>query len=166
MVEHLPEFVDPLMLADKRRHFNGVLPLSKMPRLLEMLLVKEGGVKFGLKFGKEGKIASVTGTIDAELVLQCQCCLGPIAWPVHSRVSLAVVASLDEADLLPENYEPLLLEGETIALADIVQDELLLAIPCVPQHDHCGTVPQGKKAPEPKAPERTNPFAVLSELKK
>lgn len=168
MVDHLPEFIDPLALAERRRQFKGSLLLSKMPRVRELLLEQEGEVEFELRFEKDGKIAAVVGAVEAELKLQCQCCLGVLPWPVRSQVRLGVVKSLAEADLLPESYEPLLLEEDTISLVDIVQDELLLALPAIPQHGHCEPAAQaGKgKVAAPETPKRPNPFAVLAELKK
>ena len=165
MAEHLPEFIDPLVLVEKRSEFKGSLPLSQMSRIQELLFDREGEVGFELRFGKEGRIAAVTGSVRAELQLQCQCCLGSIPWTVNSVVSLGVVRSIDEADLLPESYEPLLLDEDSLSLADIVQEELLLAIPTIPQHERCGPVgpPAQETAPEP--PKRPNPFAVLANLK-
>ncbi len=166
MVEHLPELIDPLAFAEKRRQFKGNLPLSKMTRLQDVLLQREGNVSFELRFGKEGKLAVVTGSVQANLELQCQCCLGAIIWPVSSNLNLAVVGSIDEANLLPDSYEPLLLEGQTIPLVDILQEELLLAVPAIPQHGQCGGSTQKEETgPKLNAPERPNPFAVLAKLK-
>lgn len=164
MFEHLPEFIDPLALVDKRRQFKGSLPLSKMSRLQDLLLSKDGEVRVELRFEKDGRIAAVLGNIAADVELQCQCCLGLIPWHVSSAVRLGVVMSIDEANILPESYEPLLLEGETILLADIVQDELLLAIPPIPQHSQC-QLPMTSNAVETST-KRKNPFALLSDLKK
>ena len=166
MVEHLPEYIDPLALADKHRRFKGSFPLSKMTRLQDVLLDQAGEVKFELEFGKDGKYAVVTGVVKAELVLQCQCCLGSIPWTVNGPVSLAVVGSIDEADLLPDSYEPLLLEEQSIPLSDIVQEELLLAVPTIPQHEKCGVSMAKPSEPVQEAPKRPNPFAVLAKLKK
>lgn len=169
MVECLPEFIDPLALAEKRRQFKGSLPLSKMSGLHDVLLDREGEAVFELRFEKDGRFAVVTGFVRAELELQCQCCLEAVAWPVDCQVSLGVVRSIDEAGLLPEAYEPLLLEGETMPLADIVQEELLLAIPSIPQHGRCESAVRLKNKEQkdsPAASERPNPFAVLAELKK
>lgn len=163
MVEHLPEFIDPVALAEKRRRFRGSLPISKLSRLRDVLVDQEGVAVFELSFEKDGKIVAVTGLVEADLKLQCQCCLGDISWPVRSEVRLGVVHSLGEADLLPESYDPLLLETGTIPLADILQDELLLAIPAIPQHDRCGMDAAVKQEAAPKRP---NPFAALAELKK
>jgi uncharacterized protein len=52
-----------------------------------------------------------------------------------------------------------------IPLADIVQEELLLALPVIPQHGACGPAAPIKKLPPPSVPERPNPFAVLAKLK-
>lgn len=165
MVEHLPEFVDPLALVEKRRQFKGSLPLSQMPELQELLFDREGSVRVELNFGKEGRVAAVTGSVQAELKLMCQCCLGPIPWTVSSIVNLGVVGSIDEADRLPESYEPLLLEADAIPLADIIQEELLLAIPTIPQHERCEPDVPRETRPAPETTKRPNPFAVLANLK-
>lgn len=168
MLEQLPELIEPLALVDKRRQIKGSLPLSRMPRLQDLLMSMEGEARIELRFEKEGRIAAVLGFVEADLQLQCQCCLGSLSWPVHSVVSLGIVKSIDEADLLPEQYEPLLLEEDSLLLADIIQEELLLAIPPIPQHEHCeGLKPLTADGEQPAAAvRRENPFAVLSGLKK
>lgn len=162
MSEHLPEFIDPLALVDKRCSFKGALPLTAMPRLRDVLMTSDGEARFELSFGKEGQVAAVLGGVEAELELQCQCCLEPIRLRLSNQVRLGIVRSIAEADLLPESFEPLLLEEETMRLADIVQDELLLAIPLIPQHVQCGRLPTEAGKPVGK---RANPFAALADFK-
>lgn len=166
MLEQAPEIIDPLLFVEKRRHIRGSVEVSRMSRLVDLLHSQDGEVSFDLKFEKEGRIAAITGEVKAQLVLQCQCCLGPVTWPVSSQVSLGIVHSIDEADLLPESYEPLLLDAnETLALIDLVQDELLLAVPQVPQHQRCEISVSEKSLPTPDLPKRANPFEVLAKLK-
>ncbi|MFM8333478.1 MAG: YceD family protein [Candidatus Methylumidiphilus sp.] len=136
-----------------------------MPRLVDLLLDKEGQASFELSFGRDGKVAAVVGKVEASLVLECQCCLGAIPWAVRSEVRLGVVKTIAEADLLPESYEPLLLEGDTIPLADIVQEELLLAVPSIPQHAQCGPAVPAPQEMAMEPAKRPNPFAVLAKLK-
>ena len=51
-------------------------------------------------------------------------------------------------------------------LADIIQEELLLAIPSIPQHGQCEAFAPREMAQTPIATKRPNPFAALAELKK
>ena len=135
--------------------------LDGLTRLADALMNTEGEVTVDLAFGREGRTATITGSIQAELQLQCQCCLEALQWTVSAVVKLGVVGSIDAAALLPEDYEPLVLEAEQIAVADIVQDELLLAIPYCPQHPQCGAPAPTEPGNEP---ERANPFGILADL--
>jgi uncharacterized protein len=162
MLDHLPDLIDPFEFAEKKRRIKGAMPLSIMDRVRDIVLNQEDEVSVDLEFKREGRIAVVVGRMDAELALQCQCCLEVLNWPVHGEVSLGIVRSIDEANVLPEMFEPMLVESDdAVALADIVQDELLLAIPSVPQHLECGL-----SKPAAVAESRENPFAVLAQLKK
>ena len=162
MPDRLPDVVDPISLAEKGAHLSGRLSLHKLDRLPDELTEREGDVSVDLLFGREGRKSCIRGEISAELKFLCQCCLEPMVLPVNCKVDLVVVRSLDEAKLLPESQEPLMLEsGTEIALADIVQDELLLAVPVIPQHFDCSTYNKSVAAPK-----RPNPFSELARLKK
>jgi len=161
MLDRLPDSIDPLEFAEKKRRIVGSIPLNKMERIRDRVLNGEGEAKVDLEFKKEGRRAVVSGGVEADLKLECQCCLEPLDWPVRSEVHLGVVSSIDEGNLLPEPLEPLLLdETGVVDLVDIVQDELLLATPSIPQHSHCAS-----PKTETDADSRENPFAVLAQLK-
>src|SRR5690554_6495533 len=130
MLDCLPNSIDPLEYADKRRRIVGSVPLNEMSRVRDMVLNEKGEAKVDLEFRKEGRRAVVSGWVEADLELECQCCLEPLDWPVRSKVHLGIVSTIDEGNLLPEPLEPLLLdETGMIDPADIVADELVLAIP-------------------------------------
>ncbi len=161
---HLPEFIDPLHLADKERQLKGTIPLSRLSGLSDVLLSKHGDVAIDFKFQKADARAAVIGSVEAVLDLECQCCLRPLPWPVKARVKLGIVHSIDEANRLPEDYEPLLLgEKALIPLMDMVQEELRLAIPVIPQHASCdfATVKEFDACDE-----RKSAFGELAKLKK
>ncbi|MEY2679997.1 MAG: hypothetical protein RL661_228 [Pseudomonadota bacterium] len=161
MPDRLPDVIDPLSLAQKRRHLKGEIPLSQLDRVAEALLEAQGAAKVELRFSKSGRQAVVTGLVEADLILQCQCCLGAMSWPVRSEANLGIVTSVDEALQLPESMEPLLVEADSeILLADVVQDELLLSIPAVPRHPNC-QLPDSFEAKS----DKPHPFAGLAELK-
>lgn len=161
MPDHLPDVVDPVACAEKNRHLRGVLAVNQMDRLADMLLDTQGFVTVDLRFSKEGRMSCIRGYVEAELVLQCQCCLEPLAWPIRSDVNLGVVGSVDESRLLPDSMEPLLIgAGCGVSLADIVQDELLLGVPVIPQHQNCDSA-----TPAAAVSDRPHPFAGLAQFK-
>lgn len=162
MPEHLPEVVDAVGLAEKGRHLTGYLALSDLDRLLPLLVHTEGQVGVDLQFQRQGRLSVITGQVSAELAVECQCCLEPMLLPVSAKVRLGVVSSLDAALALSEDYEALIVdESREVVIRDIVQDELLLAIPAIPQHLTCQALTSDAKMPD----ERPNPFAALQDLK-
>lgn len=172
MLARLPNIIDPLLLADRNARIEGELPLSSFDRIAELLSNDAGNVAVRLFFGKEGNLAKVEGHISAVLALKCQRCLESVEWPISSDIKLGVVGSLEQANNLPEGYEPLLLiDEDKIPLKNIVEDELLLSLPSIPKHqDGClaPNIPNNK----PEAIRKTarasteNPFSILADLKK
>lgn len=165
MSEHLPDFVDPLAFAEKRRRLSGTISLARMSQLADLLMNDAGEARVDLEFERQGRRALVHVTVVAELTLQCQCCLEPMSWPVETEVTLAVVRSIDEANLLPDSLEPLLLESDEVAPIDLAQHELILAVPPIPQHEHCGSYKKQREE-VPATRGATSPFAQLADWKK
>ena len=133
-----------------------------------MLVDAAGEASFRLSFERDRKRRAVVRlAVDAVLRLTCQRCLEPLDHAVHSRCALGVVTSIDEAQRLPDDYESLLAEGDTVSPRDIVEEELLLAVPAVPRHeapcspagtaDDAGEVRGGRPS--------SSPFDVLAGLR-
>jgi uncharacterized protein len=170
MSDRLPEYIDPLHLADKRGTLKGQIPLKGLDRLSEILANDTGTVSVELFFGREGRLAKVDGHIEAVLELVCQNCLEALKWPIDCLIKLGVVTSIDQANRLPEDYEPLLVEEEKIPLKNIIEDEILLILPAFPKHPHHCFVQKFDKNnvvplanDEQSTPE--NPFSLLAKLK-
>jgi uncharacterized protein len=113
----------------------------------------------------------ISGRIDARVSLTCQRCLEPMTFEAHAQPLLAWVKSENEAAALPEEYEPLLVPDGHVVLADLVADELLLALPLAPRHETsgaCGKLAKsaaiGRATPEAEA--KKSPFAMLATLKR
>ncbi|WP_022948774.1 YceD family protein [Methylohalobius crimeensis] len=165
MPTHLPDLIDPLVCADQGWRCRGKLPLRCLSRLRDMILNLDDAVDVDLSFAREGRTAVITGRVSADLEVICQRCLEPLWIEVRSSVNLGVVTSIDEGDLLPEPYEPLLLTEARIPFGDIVEDELILAIPPIPRHADCEPAAFKTGDATEKASERRNPFAELEKLK-
>lgn len=170
MLNRLPEIIEPLHLADKRGELKGQIPISSLQRIADMLFDDAGLVTVELFFGREGRLAKVEGRISAVLQLKCQSCLQAVEWSVDSVVKLGIVGSIDQANRLPDDYEPLLVEQDTIPLRNVIEDELLLSLPVYPKHQHSCFVSHSDSN-KTNAPSRDsqsareNPFSILANLK-
>ncbi len=161
MQGEIPETIDPHFMAERSRNFAGKMALQKLDRLAEALAENIGSVDYQLEFVKEGKTSVIKGRIQAILILECQVCLTIMELSVDTVLNLAVVSSVDEMAQLNECYEPLIVtEGKSVA-KDIIEDELLLALPIIPRHPRCRI----ERTPIKKTEETQNPFAVLADFK-
>jgi len=172
MSSRFPDFVDPWHMANLGKVFSGHAAIVDLPRLAEVVLDAEGEVELRLMFERDSaKRACIKGFVKANLVLECQRCLSPMSALVESRLNIALIRSAEEAERLPEHYDPLLLDEPRIRLLDIVEDELLLSLPQIPRHEIgecCSDLKQEAEQPTADLEEsgkRPNPFAILAELK-
>lgn len=171
MLDRLPQQIDPLAFAERQRALQGQIPLSKLSRLADLLMDTNGQVEIDLAFSKNGRLSVVQGHIKADLVLECRTCLEALSLPLELEVNLAMVQSLEQAERLSGEYEPLMLEDEKILLHELVEDELLLAMPDFPRHEfECkpykqSTDPVESTENNPQQSQSNNPFSVLAKLK-
>ena len=170
MLDRLPEYIDPLHLADKRGELKGQIPLRSLDRLAKMLVNDAGTVNVDLFFGREGRLSKVEGHIETVLELECQNCLEAVKWPVDCTIKLGVVTSIDQANRLPEDYEPLMVEEGKILLKNIIEDEILLILPAFPKHQlTCFVQMTDNNSVDPLVNDEQssteNPFSILAKLK-
>ena len=167
----LPLSLDLVQSARRDVSLAGRLAVKALTRLKPSLAKDDGeaDVQLRIHLGADRRVV-VEGRIAAELQLVCQRCLKPLSLAVRTEPHLAWVKSEDEAAELPEAYEPLLAPEGRVELADLVTDELLLALPLVPRHEGgagCGkTVRAVKTKPAAPVEDRKKPFAALAALKR
>lgn len=167
----LPESVDAWRMVSARRSFQGVLPVAALRRLGEALAGSEGTAQYELDFGRDDLgTAYLDVRVQAPLTLICQRTLEPFVFPVTLDSRLGLIRTEREESALPPGVEPLLVADDgKLSLADVIEDELLLALPLVPINPD-SVLPEEVVAPEPEASSgegrSDNPFAILRELKK
>lgn len=166
----LPELVDFRRLAARHTRLEGQFPLSRFARLREQLVDDHGVVQLeGEFFQDEDGRSVLQGRIVTALSLLCQRCLEPMALPVDQAFRLAAVWSEEQGTHLPAGYEAWIVQEDPVSLADMVEEELLLALPIVAAHDQdCQPLKSWGDAVQASvsAPERENPFRMLEALKK
>jgi uncharacterized protein len=177
----LPDQLDPWRAVRSGVSFAGSIPLAELPRLSAAVLPDVGAepseVSFQLSFARDpDRGAVVTGWARAGVRLRCERCLGEMTLPVDARLALALLATEAGASELTDDLDPLILGEGTLRPRDLIEDELLLAIPVVPRHPEgeCAAplgpgdaesaleaMPVGRDEP----PARRKPFAALADLK-
>lgn len=175
-VPRVPEVLDAWRMVAARRGFKGRLPLSSLSRLRDVLCDDEGEVRFAVQFDRDVlQVPYVELRIDAELPLECQRTLQRYLHPVHVVQRLGLFRSgsgCDEADEagLPPDYEPLLVPDDgMLRPAELVEDELILAVPVVPMKPGTELLEQEVLQGWPATASdetQANPFAALAALKK
>lgn len=155
------------------------MPVRRMKRLLPLLDISHLGddssrvadVTFNVEFAHDEQgLVRIRIDVDASLPLMCQRSLMPYDERVTRSSELTVVTTAEEADQVPDHYEPVLVEQGRIALNDLVEDELLLGLPAVPRNPDVQVIQistDGKFELPSENEERTRkPFAGLAGLMK
>ena len=93
-----------------------------------------------------------------------------MAFAVDAEISLGIAVSEEGAKRLPAQYDPVVTRGEQLSLAEVVEDEILLALPTIPRHDPaaCTALENVEKRREDVDEDdkaSSSPFAVLAQLK-
>ncbi len=166
----LPKHIDVLKRAEQRVALAGKASLASMSRLVSLVTMQEGDAAIDWQFGKdeEGRIF-IKGSLTADLTVVCQRCLEPMIYSIVDTVSLSPVANDTQADTLPDHYEPILIEQDSVQLLSLIEDELILRLPMVPMHDLASCRITEKFDVEIISDEETNSankaFAALAKLK-
>lgn len=166
MPADLPESVDAWRMVSARRCFEGALPLSALHRLRPSLASDAGDCRYRIEFGRDPLgFARIDLEVAAGLELICQRTLEPFRFPVALRQQLGLIRDESQEAELPQDVEPVLVpEDGILHLRELVEDELILALPVVPVSPDSEAIESTCGELEPIEPQ--HPFAALAALKK
>ena len=147
--------------------FEGEISLSETRRLLELLHGGESDRPIAVRFEflrNEYGIPMITGELETSLGLECQRCLKAMEWPLKLDFKLLIDAS---DDIVSHSDEDTVYSDDGyIDIIELIEDELILAIPLVAMHENRGCNEDWQRTEqESDTPARENPFAVLQQLK-
>jgi uncharacterized protein len=150
--------------------------LSKYERLLEEAS-GQGGER-PVRWQARGELRREAGGQEqvwlhlqaaVSLPLVCQRCMGPVDIALEVDRSFRFVATEAQAELEDEEAEEdVLALSRDFNLQELLEDELLMALPVVPRHETCPTeVRLAAQDPDfdVASAEKPNPFAVLAGLR-
>ena len=166
MLQELPQFVDLRQLALQNADLKGEVALAQLQRLHDSLCEIQGTVRIDWSFAFDDKQhPTIQGSIQTQLLMRCQRCLQPMQWTVDTQVALVAFNSEPHVnEELPTGYEVLTLSKPRISLLNLIEDEIILALPIVAKHDICIT--NEYQLPETIVHDvASNPFQILLKLK-
>ncbi|MFO1386236.1 MAG: YceD family protein [Chitinivorax sp.] len=158
-----PLIIDSGEFAREGLSLHGEIALRDLQRVLGSVQSDTGVIRYALQGGVD-KLQrrylrlSVTG----EVSLLCQRCMLPFVFAIDSDSLLTLFnseADIDAASEQDETLEGILADREQ-SVVDLIEDEILLALPLAPKHEVCAS--DGNSDSVAKKP---NPFAVLQQLK-
>lgn len=154
------------------------LSLVELPRLSSGLAADTGVVDAKIEFDRLDGMPLLAVQVATDVELVCQRCLQTVRLRLESHSRVALVETMQQADRLPGDVEPVWIEGRRVDLTALVDEELLLALPLVPMHErddpscgvtaaeHCEDAPVRPPVKAEAASAVQKPFAELGELLK
>ncbi len=168
--------IDSIEFSRASGSLAGEIAVGSLRRLADVVVAPSGMLQYSLKGvqrwdGKPGLVLEVTGGLE----LRCQRCLEILDFPLRVTSYLILVGEGElwpdeepdatgangESDKDDPDDEWDAIEASTrLVVSDLIEDEVLLALPIVPRHAAC-------KSPVALDDEHeSSPFAVLAKLKK
>jgi len=164
MFASITDLLDFARAVQVGRVLEGEIEQVKLPRLAAALHNPDGMVSYRLTFERGMlNLVSVRVELQADLPLQCQRSLEGFKLPVSVDAMLSPIRDDDDAAALPEGWEPIELDADgRIKPSDLIEDELLLALPAVPKKPGSDDKPLHWEARDPAD---QGPFAALKGLR-
>lgn len=143
----------------------GVTPVAEMTRLIKDCTDSSGTIAWKVQGGtsKSGYpqlTLSVAGTVQ----LMCQRCLTPFSYKIDSSTALMLGKDDEHADeieeLIADESVDVIVGSRTMDIAELIEDEALLALPLSPKHELCPDTVLLDMAKS----EKKSPFAALKDI--
>ena len=153
--------IDGFEFASAGATQQGSMPLSGFPRLRDLLVSDAGEVAYRVKGLRDARgRPSLRVGVRGKLALRCQRCLEAMRFEVDEEEMLVLAATQDEIDADPVDAQmpDRILAGKEMAVRELIEDELILAIPYAPRHEDCSV------GAAPGDEERLSPFVGLRGL--
>jgi len=158
-------------MASQGKILEGSVPVSRLTRFREMLARQSGDVHLQLAFSRGAQNRThLSGILNTTVDLICQNCLAPFSLSLDCDIRFVIVENEADLNELEEGVEGFLADGREVRLAELIEDELILAVPMIPRHidEECPGNNYQQDADEVPAETETThrPFADLAEAMK
>ena len=162
----LPSQIDPERLSRKGESISGEYAVNELGRLAGLVYDTEGNVNFKLEFSfiENPKLPLITGQLKAHLNLVCQRCLDAFHHQIEREIKLVVINKDFDQETIPAEYEFVVSNhAADLKLKDLIEDEIILAIPISIMHDE-NECKASKLVKSVNRENKTSPFAILKDI--
>ncbi len=174
-----PDRLDVRAFAQNAAQLEGSFLLSKLERLTQDLYAPDGNLALdSVHWQASGESIAMAGgaaqswlylSLQAKLPMQCQRCLQGMTHAVDVQRSFRFVRDEAEANAQDDDAEEdLLVASKQFDLLELIEDELVMAVPFAPVHEMCPVPVKLKvssEAFEVALEEKPNAFAALGVIK-
>lgn len=158
-----PSQVSASRALARGEQYAGPVDAASVPRLADLEpRGLEADLQFSVAVGGRGWLS---GEIRGRLRLNCQVCDQGFDWTLKAPVKLALARDEEEEERLMADCEPLLVQDDRAMLHEIVEDEVLLALPMMPRCAACeNACPPSDEAADEPGEKPAGPLAALKGL--
>jgi uncharacterized protein len=143
------------------------VPVVQLARLRDCLASDAGSISVELVGRHENKKLWLDFSITGQVSLVCQRCLQPVVFPLQLEGELRVVDTIDvltaedqsNEEWSVDDIEDAVIADCPLSLLELVEDEIVLALPMAATHEGCEIVVAGDRG------DALSPFAALRVLK-
>ena len=174
----LPDFVGPEgIAADTEGRIYAGLGDGRLLRLSAdfgscTLLDNSGGRPLGLAVSSDGALLIADarsgwprfhGRVSGQVELECRRCDKRFGYPLDVAVDLRLVRDEAEERAVLADADPYWAENDRLPVRELIEEEVLLALPMLPRCESCenDVANAPPPAPEESSEKPENPFAVL-----
>ncbi|WP_159431084.1 YceD family protein [Fontimonas thermophila] len=160
----IPREVRASLAVAQEYRFCGELAVTALPRLCAQLGGNASVLRIDLAADARSGWPRLHGSVTSVVELGCQRCGSEYLKPLQIGIDLRFVDSEDEERALLPDFDPYWVQDDRLPLHELVEDEVLLALPMLPRCPTCENAVETASTPVPDAgAKRDNPFAVLAQ---
>lgn len=151
--------VDIFEFARNQQQASGRVSVAELPRMVtEVPPGAPAPAEMALNWRAYGEMRAVPGgdasgtarqpclvlALEGDVWLECQRCLQPYSQPLEVETVYRIVETEEQADAVPmdDDEADVVVGSRRFDLLDLIDEELVLALPLVPKHEICPAVHQ------------------------
>jgi len=164
--------IEPFRFARNGEQLERVVSLLPEGRL-EGVIAEKSDLTLQLQGSKpEHNRFVLDGQVRGTIIAQCQVCLENLQMPVDIQFRLYLVKSDEQAEKLGQEFEPLIIEDDSLLLSELVKNELILSMPVAISHIEVDGIDcvnkdlysSGNLDKEFQEDKKSSPFAILKSI--